>query len=693
AMQGVGGNKHLSLQAIKAGHDMVLTPRSLKAEINAVMEAIEREEFSVEEIEAKCKKVLTYKYILGLSDEQKVVLSGLEQRINTPQARDLIQRLKLAAITVATNKQNMLPIHTDVEKVALVNIGTPASCNVFTETLKKYVSLKQITLRPDLTEGERRVLRNSLASYKRIVVAVTEKNLASYRKFLSELAPETPVTYVFFTNEKAMVQLQQELRHAPAIVLAHSNDKFVQGQVGNMLFGKAVANGRLSVSIGNLFKAGTGVTVSPFTPRHFNPEEYGLHAETLNRIDSIAIEGITKGAYPGCQVLVLKNGQTMYEKCFGTHTGGASQAVTPNSIYDIASLTKTSATLLAVMKLYDKGLFNLSDKVSAYLPELQDTDKENITIRELLYHESGLPSTLSFYLRSIDKESYEGRLFSNRRTPRHRVRIGANSFAQANFKFLDGFISPQRTEMHTRQVSDKMWLNRSFNDSITAAIIETPMRSKTYRYSCVGFILLQRVVEQLSGMSLDDYLRKEFYEPMGLKRTAYNPLRYFSKEEIVPSSTDNFLRKTVVQGFVHDEAAAFQGGVSGNAGLFSTAQEVARIYQMLLNGGELDGKRYLSKETCHLFTTAKAKNSRRGLGFDKPDMSDKRKSPCGELAPASVYGHTGFTGTSAWVDPTNNIVIVFISNRIYPNVWVNELSALNIRSRIQDVVYEALKTN
>lgn len=691
-MKGVAGVEHLSLEAIKAGHDMVLCPRQIKRDMKAVLDAIEKGVLSEEEINTRCRKVLTCKYALGLKQEQRVRLSGLDQRIDTEATRDLIRRLNLAAITVLKNKNDELPMHTDQKEVLMLSVGRLTSCTVFTETLKKFVSVRPMLLSGGMGPNERKALHGKIAKYKKIIVCITEKQLASYKAFFSEFAPDQEVTYVFFTDGKPVAQVERELGRASAVVLAHSNDKFVQGQVGNMLFGEAVADGRLSSSIGTLFKAGDGIVVSKQTPHQFDPADYGFRTGILyDSLKTIALEGIKEKAYPGCQIVVMKDGKVMYDRAFGTVAGGKSREVVPGDIYDIASLTKTTATTLAVMKMYDKGAFNLSDKASVYLPFLRDTDKENITIRELLYHESGLPSTISFFLRAIDKDSYTGRLYSARRDNLHTVRIDPRMYAQPNFRFHKGMISPTATDTHTMQVSDKMWLNKSFTDSIRAGIVTAKLGDKRYRYSCVGFVVLQKLVEQLAGMPLDEFLKKEFYDPMELKRTAYLPLRYFKKEEIVPSSVDNFLRKTTVQGFVHDETAAFQGGISGNAGLFSNARDVARVYQMLLNDGELDGVRYLSKETCRLFTRAKSKKSRRGLGFDKPDLQDKRKNPCGELAPASVYGHTGFTGTCAWVDPDKNLIFVFLSNRIYPDAYVNQLSKLNIRSRMQDAIYMSLK--
>ncbi|WP_455590553.1 glycoside hydrolase family 3 N-terminal domain-containing protein [Bacteroides sp.] len=691
AMKGVAGNQHVCLQALKAGNDLVLAPRKIEEELAAVLRAVNKGELSEADIELKCKKVLTYKYALGLKRKPVVRLSGLSSRINTPQARDLVRRLNLAAITVLSNKDGVLPFHPGVKEIALLNVGDADGISTFAKEMEKYTTLTRFQLKKDLTGAEQEQLRDSLSRYKRIVVCVTEHKLAPYQAFFAKFAPKASVVYVFFTPGKLMLQIQRAVSAARSVVLAHSAGEDVQRQVAEVLYAKATADGRLSATIGGLFPVGAGVTITPQTPYHFIPEEYGMDSEKLARIDSIAQSGIDEGAYPGCRVLVMKEGKTMYDKCFGTHTGGQNGKVAPDDVYDLASLSKTTGTLLAIMKLYDKGRFNLSDKVSDYLPFLRKTNKANITIRELLLHQSGLPSGLIFYQEAIDKKSYKGSLFKNSRDAQHTVQLGAHTWGNPNFRFKPGVTSAVQEGDFTLAVSEGLWLNRSFRNEIQKMIAAAPMKSREYRYSDVGFILLQMLAEELSGMSMDAYLRKEFYEPMGLQRTSYLPLRYLLKEQIVPSAVDKFLRKSTLQGYVHDESAAFMGGVSGNAGLFSTAPEVARIYQMLLNDGELDGRRYLSEETCRLFTTETSKISRRGLGFDKPDKKNEPKSPCGGLTPASVYGHTGFTGTCAWVDPDNKLVYVFLSNRTYgTQPWVNKLSRMDIRERIQNVVYESL---
>lgn len=692
AMKGVSGNGHVSLQALKAGNDMVLAPRNLKEEIPAVLEAVEKGELAREDIENKCRKVLTYKYVLGLKKKTFIQLSGLEQRINRPQTRDLIRRLNQAAITVLNNKNHILPLHADkAQTLALLEIGKPGETEVLAKQMSRYTSLARFRLRPNQTEAENRRLRDSLATYKRIVIAVSEQRLAPYHLFFAKFAPENPAIYLFFTPGKMMMQIHHAVSHAPAVILGHSHNSDVQRQTADILFAKATADGRLSASIGGLFPTGAGVTITPETPLHFIPEEHGLSSALLKKIDTIALDGIQQGAYPGCQVVVLKNGHVMVDKAFGTYAGKGSPGVESTDIYDLASLSKTTGTLLAVMKLYDKGRFNLTDKISDYLPFLQRTDKKDITIREILYHQSGLPPWLPFYQEVIDKDSYDGRLFSARKDAHHPVQIGTATWANPKFKFKSEYISPVKTGDYTIQICDSLWLNRSFRKVIEEKIVEAPLKQKRYVYSDIGFILLGMLVEQLAGMPMEAYLQREFYEPMGLEHTGYLPLRRFAKSEIVPSNKDRFLRKETLQGYVHDEASAFFGGLAGNAGLFSTAREVARVYQMLLNGGEIDGKRYLSKETCNLFTTETSKISRRGLGFDKPDMEDPKKGNCASGVPAGVYGHTGFTGTCAWVDPENDLVYVFLSNRIYPNVTNRKLNQLHIRERIQEAIYGAMK--
>jgi beta-glucosidase-like glycosyl hydrolase/CubicO group peptidase (beta-lactamase class C family) len=690
AMKGVSGESNVCLQALMAGNDMVLAPADLKDEIESVMQGISEGKLKTEDIENKCRKVLTYKYILGLSRKPTINANGLLSRLNTPDTRDLIRRLNLAAITVIDNKDKLLPLTPDINEMALLQVGQPEDLETFTSEMDRFTSMKTFRLRPYLKDDEQLALRDSLAQYKRIVVAVSETRLTSYQSFFNKFAPKVPVVYVFFTAAKLMLQIQKAVSLSSAVVAAHNPRNDVERETAQILFGKATADGRLSAGIGTLFAAGAGETITPNTPYHYIPEEYGMNSTILKKIDDIANEGLKAEAYPGCQIVVLKDGRSIYDKCFGTHTYSDHFLVRSTDMYDIASLSKTTGTLLALMKLYDRGAFTLDEKVSYFLPYLRNTNKKNITMRDLMFHESGLPSGSTFYFDAIDPKSHAGPLFSNKQDDTHTIQVGKNIWANPNFKFKEGLTSPTSKAGYTTCVTNNLWLSDSFKGTILKKICSLPMGPKRYMYSDIGFILLQQVVEHITGMSLDKYLKRNFFDKMALQHTAYLPLRYYRENEVIPSSVDAFLRKGELKGYVNDEAAAFLGCISGNAGLFSSAEEVANIYQMILNGGDLDGQRYLSEETCRLFTTLTSKLSRRGLGYDKPDKKNPSNSPCAAAAPASVYGHTGFTGTCAWVDPENHMVYVFLSNRTYPNAWENKLRDLKIRERIQAVLYQAI---
>ena len=696
AMRGVSGQGHLCLQALKAGDDLLLVPRNLEGELEAVRAAVRSGELPEAEINRRCRKVLMYKYALGLSKKPHVRLSGLESRLNTPHTRTLMRQLKQAAITVVDGGERpLLPLDLSSRRVAVLQVGEGDVLSPFRTELSRSVRTDFFRLTTGMTESALQTLQKKLSAYERVLVCFSDRRLKNYRTFFTRYLPEVPLVYLLFVSDQ---QVPRDFGPAPdALLLAHSAETEIQHRVAAILTGQAGADGRLSAAVGRWFRVGEGKTLEvPSQQPYRSLNDLGVDADRLSVIDRIAEEGIEEGAYPGCQIAVWKDGYEVYNKAFGTHcgvsrTGGDSIPVTPDDVYDIASMTKTSATLLAVMKLYDRGRLSLTDRVSDYLPFLLDTDKRDITVRQLLLHESGLPSTILFYRDAIDEDSYEGALFRGTQDAGHPARIGGKTWANPDFRFREGLISAVRTDSCTWQVADSLWLNPRFKQTCLQQIADAPLLSRRYRYSCVGFILLQQLVEARAGMPMDEFLDREFYRPMGLTHTCYRPLERLPRRIIIPSSVDPFLRKDTLQGFVHDESAAFLGGVSGNAGLFSNAHEQALLYQMLLNGGELNGRRYLSPETCRVFTTTLSRTSRRGLGFDKPDRRNPRRSPCCEEAPASVYGHTGFTGTCAWVDPDNHLVYIFLSNRIFPEVWNNKLSRLDIRTRIQQAVYKALK--
>ena len=689
-MKGISNNLDVCARALMAGNDMLLAPRNLKRELDGVLNAVKKGTLTEEVITEKCRKVLTFKYALGLHQKQFIQLSGLEQRLNRPEAKALKERMQKASVTVASNATGVLPLEMNLKGTVVVNIGKPSEGQVFHKQLNRYISADRIQANADSLV----TLRKRLANYERVIVVLHTEKYDAYKSLLNTLSDQKPLIYVYLTPLRRMYNKGPEWKKASAVILGHSNDPVVQTYVADALVGKEIPEGRVSVEVEGFLKPGGGVTLGKESVKVYRPQDYGMDPTVLNKIDEIVLEGIKAEAYPGCQVLILKDGAPIYEKCFGSFTYEPSSKVSSEHLYDLASLTKTIATLLAVMKLYDEGKFGLTDRISKYVPVLKGSPKERITIEELLLHQSGLPAFWPFYREAIDDSSYVGTFFKARPDADHRFQVDRKTYVVNRFNYKKEFVSPVPSDSFPLRISDSLYISPNFSKRMLEMIAsdDIPLRDRRYRYSCLNFMLLKEMVECLVGEPLDVYLEREFYRPMGMEHTLYKPLERFPKEQIVPTIRQDYLRNRMkLQGFVHDEIAAFMGGVSGNAGLFSNARDVAKIYQMLIDGGMYGGKRYFSLETCNLFMTKTSHISRRGLGFDKPDRLNPTKSPCAEEAPAEVVGHTGFTGTCAWADPKNRLVFVFLSNRIYPRVFDHKaLMSLNIRPRIQQVMYQAL---
>ena len=685
-MKGISSNVPVSANALLAGNDMLLAPRNLKGELEGVLSYVRQGKIKKEDIAMRCRKVLRFKYALTQGRSLYADENGIAERITTDATRQLMEKLDQAAITVVKNENNALPEMSD--RMALLVVS-----KTLTETYPLYHELNKgnemAWMRADVDSVSS--IKQRLAPYDKVVIAIYDNKFAQYRPMLESIARTKPVVLVLFTDIKYLKNLSNVATAAEAVVLSHNKKDNIQVHTAKVLKGRAMVDGRLSVDIPGLFEAGQGVTLPGTGNTDRAPVVMNMCTDSLAKIDAIAKEGIEKGAYPGCHVIVLRKGVPVYDKCFGKHTYEGERQVASTDVYDLASMTKTTSTLLAVMKLYDEGRFSLSDRASKYVSYLCNTDKENITIEQLLYHESGIISYHPFYRQAIDLTQLNGRLFNRRKTSEYPIQVDSYYYAPAHIPFIKDLVSDIQSEAYPLSIDGKKFIKTCFVDSIRKQIADSKLKSRTYRYSCLNFMILKDMVENLSGVGMDVYLDSVFYKPMNLKHTSYHPLSLDKKENIVPTVKGDFLRKGLLQGYVHDEAAAFLGGVSGNAGLFSDAYDLARIYQLYLNGGELDGNRYISKTTCDLFTHSKSAHSRRALGFDKPDANNPDRSPCAKETPASVYGHTGFTGTCVWVDPDHDIIFIFLSNRIYPQPFNRKnLMRLNIRPRIQQMIYRSI---
>ncbi|MFO8002059.1 MAG: serine hydrolase [Marinilabilia sp.] len=420
------------------------------------------------------------------------------------------------------------------------------------------------------------------------------------------------------------------------------------------------------------------------------PEEAGMNRDSLARIDELVNEAIKEKATPGAQVMVIRKGTVVWHKAYGHHTYEGNKPVTNNDLYDVASVTKVAATLPSLMKLYDERRWSPDDSLSHYFPQADTTDKGSIRLKELLLHESGLPSFIPFYLNTVDKDEFKGSLFSRRYSWQYNIKIDDYTYLNRNVTYRDDVFSHENDSVFSVPVAGDHFMNTGYIDSIKAEILTAPIRSRhKYLYSDLGFYFLGELVPRLTGISLNDFSERYFFRPIGARRTTFLPLQHFDKEHIVPTEDDKAFRKQLLHGWVHDPGAAMLGGVAGHAGLFSNSTDMGRIMQMLLNKGRYGGKQFLREETVDLFTRQQNGVNRRALGFDKPEPDTLKVSPASKYASQASYGHSGFTGTLVWVDPMYDLVFIFLSNRIHPHQYNKTLIKENYRTRIQDVVYRS----
>lgn len=683
AMKGVSDQPDASVKALLAGNDIILGVVNQKSEFESVKKAVQNGTIPPSLLEEKVRRILTYKYILNVHNFTPIDKSTIHNKVNSPTAEWLKRKIYDDAATLVKNNNNLIPItQLDKIKIASVSVGSPAA-NQFQTYLKKYanVSTFQVNSTVELSGIKQ------LDDYNIIIISVHSDKITD-SPALQKITKDKAAILVNFTSPYKLSAFQISANNANSLIVAYDNSEYAQMSAAQGIFGGIGMSGKLPVSSGT-FKEGTGITTNKTRLSYSLPEEVGIASSRLENIEHIALEGVRQRAYPGCQILVAKNGVIIYEREFGNLSYGNSPDVTPETVYDLASITKASATLPAIMKLYDEKKIALQDNISKYVKETRGSDKGNIRIRTLLLHESGITAFIPYYTTAIDENSYTGSLFGKRSQRYHAKYAGA--WGRTDYKFHPDMISSKPSELFYQPVAKEMYASEKMNEALLKDIIDSPLRKRgQYRYSCLNFMLLKEAIENISKTDLNSYIRTNYFDKLGATTTTYQPLNYMPIDIIAPTEKDPFFRKQHLRGYVHDEGAALFGGISGNAGLFSNANDLAKLYQMWLNGGSYGDEQYISKESVELFTTTKSSISRRGLGFDKPDPRNSRTSPTSPGTPIEVYGHTGYTGTCFWVDPKNEMIYIFLSNRVNPSRSPNRLSTLEIRERIQEELYKAL---
>lgn len=632
--------------AILAGVDILLMPENTDKAIESIITAIENERIPKTLVEQKCKKILSWKYDMGLVNnrgEYSTIDSNLHKKISELNEQITENTITLLNSKGQTEKKNNLTF-TDKDTVSLVLLGN-ADFEALISNLTTDIPTKIYRIHSKMKDKEADSIIFTIDSTKTIITAFGGTRFSNSKakygipdisiEVLNKIEKRFKDNILLMFCNPYTLKLIDSSFECKAFVIAYENNKYTQKAVAKFLKGEIKAKGSLPVSvkrthiIENEEQENNGISLEEKFYMDNN-----INLSVIRKIDSIAQKGITEKAYPGCQVLIAKDGKIIYDKNFGYHTYDNQKEVTSNTLYDIASLTKIMTTTIAVMRLYEENKIKLDAQISDYIPELKKMEVGKLTVKELLSHYTTLPATYPF--------------------------------AQKKLK------------------------GKNIHQAILKEMKHVPLRQKKYTYSDLNFLLLQYAIENITNEGLDEYVQREFYSKMNLQNTTFNPLlNGVNQENIAPTENDTVIRKELIWGQVHDPLAYLNNGVCGNAGLFSTAEDLFKICQMLLNKGKFEEVRYLNSATIDVFNKRYFADLgiRRALGFDKPLIKDK-SSHCSQYASQQSFGHSGFTGTYIWIEPKNNTIVIFLSNRVYPYSSPNKLSKMNIRTDINDLIYQ-----
>jgi len=681
AMTMKGVTKHFSseeaiVMAILAGNDVLLLPENLLAGIAAVKTAVKRKRISKQLLEERCRKILSYKYILGLSYIEKIETEGLVQRLNSPQAQLLNRKLIELAITVLRNDHKILPLkRLDTLRMASVSIGTDM-LSEFQKMLTNYTQVDHFSLSKEATPDQIATLRKKLSAYNLRVISMHQvlsrpRNQPGYSDavlhFINELSKEGNTIVASFRNAYTLNNFP-DIHQSAALLTTYQDTKDSQVAAAQLIFGAIGSKGKLPVTVNQYFKLGDGLfTEGKLRLKYTISEEVGISSLKLkHRIDSIVNAAITAGAFPGCQLLIAKDQKVIFNDSYGFHTYDSLRKVSMDDLYDLASVTKVTGPLPVLMKLHDENKFDLDAPLKTYWPAFKRSNKSSLVWRNVLAHNAKLKAWIPYWQTTTKK----------------------------NGKYKAKTLDADSSESYSIKITDQLFEHKDYKNKIYKAIKKTPLNEKEgYLYSGLSFYLYPEIIENLTSEDYESYLKRNFFAPLGATSLTYNPLRFYNKSNIVPTELDTFFRKEQIHGTVHDEGAIMMQGVSGNAGLFGNVNDLSKLMQMYLNLGSYGGTEYVTNQTFTEFTSCQycEEGNRRGLGFDKPLLENPQSGYVAKDASSRSFGHSGYTGTMVWADPAYNLLFVFLSNRVYPTRENRKLYEMNIRSTLHQVVYDLMQ--
>ena len=657
-------NSNMDLLALMAGNDILLISKDIPLGIEKIKIAYQKFNIVKTRVEESVKKILKAKYKVGLTHNDRVDTKNIYTRLNTKKDTLLIEEAYAKSITLLKNDNKLLPLDPGTT-YAHIKLGDDQS-DVFETQLRDYVNIKTVT--PSTIVETLTALKD----FKKVIISYHRSNRSPFLsadfskdeiKLIQAIARKHELILNVFVNPYSLIDLG-DLSSIESLIVSYQNSPISQKISAELMNGYGSFLGSLPVGISNRFPVGSGIR---FEPNEKNKRigliEKGFDPDRLAEIDYFAQRVIDSGMTPGMQILVAKSGEILYHKSFGHHTYNKKIKVENHHLYDLASLTKITATLPLIMREVDQNSFGLNSSFKDFMPELEGTNKANLSVKESLSHFARLTPWIPFYKKTIDEKGQPLRKFYR---DRDKTRFNI-------------------------PVADQLYLRSNFNQKIEKQVIGSPLLdSLYYKYSDLPFYMFKNFLEKKYKKPLNDLADEFLYEPLGLELTLFNPWKFVPMDQIVPSEIDDYFRHRELRGYVHDMGAAMQGGIGGHAGLFSNAEEVYYIMQMYLQKGSVNGHEFITSKTFDEFNRCYYcdKGNRRGIGFDKPQLKGEG-STCGCVSKVS-FGHMGFTGTYAWADPDQELIFVFLSNRTYPSMSNNLLGQKNVRTRMQALVYKAL---
>ena len=663
----------LDVKALIAGNDVLLCAENVPRAVKMIKQSIKEGIISEDEINEKCRKILIAKKWMNLDDFKPIDLNIIHDSLITEKTNRINQKLVKSSVTLLQNYEDLIPLkRLDTLKIASLSIGEKSFA--FQEKLNYYTKVDTFNISEDADIKSQALILDKLSKYNLVIVSVHKSNANAWKDykiskntdiFLQTIALQSKVVVTVFANPYSLNSFLFT-SNFDALLLGYQNSDLAQKFVAQSIFGGISIKGNLPVSTKH-FDIGSSIKTDSTRLSYSLDLGSSFNSILEFKIDSIVKNAISEKAIPGCQILIAKKGDVVFDKSYGYHTYKKQNTVKTSDVYDLASITKIAATVPSLMKLTDDKLFDTANSLGDYL-DLKNSNKNDLKIKDVLTHQAQLISWIPFYRQTLEQDS-------------------ENKFV----KLRDTLYSKFENEIYPIRVADSIYLHFSFPDSIIKQIIDSELlEKKEYVYSDLGYYLLKEIIEDLTQESFDDYLNNNFYKKIGMENLGFLPKKSINTDRIVPTENDYEFRSQLLKGDVHDMGAAMFGGIGGHAGLFSNANDLAKIMQLYLNKGTYGDEFYFSSKIIDEYTKCQfcQEENRRGLGFDKPALENQEGGPTCKCVSELSYGHSGFTGTLAWADPETQIIYIFLSNRIHPNSDNKKLLDLNVRTDIMEQIFK-----